>query len=1418
MSLVNSRRGTFPNEDLPPFEKTSIDKNGSTEMANKKKETSKILNSASDVCAKGTTYKKIIFPAQFQKRSLHGEMGNTKASPVHRRSTQMSNRTQVFFCEDNNRGRELDTCGDNTRESVDMRRSRPGRGQTNCNGGSCDEEPLKRDVRVGDSNGGSAEFVIDLSKNNHAHNFATLLFNGLNSKLNESGKSSIGEEKGDDVRAEVDRKHHLFAKGKRSSKEENSYPSREEEKRSGDTQKGGGRLMRRVSSDRKSMTVFRKNCKRDNPPNERCTYEAKGYIPMSNRDSDQEKYKLRNNSIKKTHKNVCFFNAKRKGHNAYDNIPYDQREVMGKAFGKGTPISLSGCSPSANDVSPPGAIPSTSDVSTPGGNPSASDVSTPGGNPSASDVSTSGGNPSASDVSTPGGNPSASDVSTSGGNPSASDVSTPGGNPSASDVSTSGGNPSASDVSTPGGNPSASDVSTSGGNPSASDVSTPGGNPSASDVSTSGGNPSASDVSTPGGNPSASDVSTSGGNPSASDVSTPGGNPSASDVSTSGGNPSASDVSTPGGNPSASDVSTSGGNSSASDISSPAKTEIYDMPVSSNTRKSFFCNNSLKKSLVKKKSNELKTEILFYKNGPLKGYSNKLDRNRYINMQNLCMPIRTNVFVRTRSLTPYSHFNEKKSKTSPLNNGKISRQKSVPMFPTHIYNKPVCTHEILYTYPVQGGGSDGHYGNDRLGDSGHNGNRCSSRHVTSSSPRAAGRRIMDTTAHAGKKKEKKEGNLSDERAYMDRSYMDRCSTEASSKGFDSDSANNEEMYLLNGKIRRLRDRNYALIRENNSLGELSKMYKNECTRLRELFARSREGWGFSPNAKYVNYEKKNLKLEEENEKLRNQMKVLGKALLSSHDISGIKKVLAKQILCLHEENEKYRKEVKELRKSRDINHHILFNLNRTDISADAVDSIFMQTKNAIIEGHQCINVFYLNLRNLIEDFFQKIKFLIVEGDYTKKEKLLYVASLEEIIWENFDEINNTVVKMNDLRKRMKDVKAYILDTNRSDPCCSCKPARVILEEDINHLEEELHKHSILIKNLRKKNLSLCLKDLHTQFSHVEQIEDHPNDTSKRHLKRGNNINYKKSYQMGYQDDQKNSHQKSSAGIMGFLPNEKPCVFSSRMVIDEFKSDQLESRKREDDVITSITDENASVKLKKEGTTLHYNAAKSDHNNLHEKIKLIEEQLHTLNNNINCSFGDDNEEAEQKEKALQKKGPFLVDKLRKNLHDHSKYFNDSDHEKNCETGKQTYSRAGAQEESLKAEGESSPSPSSCSSSSDESQSAPSESVPSERKKWVNRDEVERSKKKMIELLALLKGKNNEGLVENTKSYVSSFGQYQSQNKQNIRKIYNSLKAIKNNIKNTNDDTEKNILALIESQANEIKMFGNCVDNLKSTMAP
>ncbi|ETW30604.1 hypothetical protein PFFCH_01964, partial [Plasmodium falciparum FCH/4] len=124
---------------------------------------------------------------------------------------------------------------------------------------------------------------------------------------------------------------------------------------------------------------------------------------------------------------------------------------------------------------------------------------------------------------------------------------------------------------------------------------------------------------------------------------------------------------------------------------------------------------------------------------------------------------------------------------------------------------------------------------------------------------------------------------------------------------------------------------------------------NECGRLRELLVKENyDKYKVLPICS-IDYEEVNLKLEKENEKLRKQMEALGKTILASDDINSIKKNLAKHIVHLNEENEKYRNEIKLLKKNKDINNQILFTLNKTEISSDMIDSLFMQTKNVIIQ-------------------------------------------------------------------------------------------------------------------------------------------------------------------------------------------------------------------------------------------------------------------------------------------------------------------------------------------------------------------------------------------------------------------------------------------------------------------------------------
>ncbi|EAA15591.1 hypothetical protein [Plasmodium yoelii yoelii] len=655
------------------------------------------------------------------------------------------------------------------------------------------------------------------------------------------------------------------------------------------------------------------------------------------------------------------------------------------------------------------------------------------------------------------------------------------------------------------------------------------------------------------------------------------------------------------------------------------KTEFYNFPKKEPKKKSLLCNIS-EKNDKKNVNPELKAEILIYKN-TLSNPPKNIKNGTYN------IPIKNNVFIRTRSLTPHTYYSKNIKNVSPLKN--INIQKKVPknIKQKIMHPSPICTHEVTYTCPIQN--------NTNF--------------------------------------EKKNDNIPINKLveYCDnKSELNKCSTEASSIESIDYEKSDKQIKNLNQKIKNLQNKVSELTKTNKNLNELSQMYKNECNRMRETVGTYAIDKNYISPKKIINYEKENLKLEKENEKLREQIKVLGKAILSTHDIAGVKKVLAKQIISLNDENEKFKKEIKELKKKENINNQVMFNINKSEVSVDAVDSIFLQTKNVIIEVHQSINVFYLNLRNLIDEFFEKIKFLIVEDEYTKKEKLLYVTSLEEIINENLTEVEQV--------ETLNDGNLIIYETN--------KKANINSEQNFPHNVDKTKEINNVCQVANKKS------------SNKKNEEDNSGLQEKH-------INYN-----SCDEDDNESEEEGS-----FLKNRK---FLVEKLTKKTKKGARHLNKPRD---TSINKKNKKNKkyFKKE-------YEEEDDSDFYEGSK---ENSQDIDSSSNLSKSEDSE---------------------------------------------------------------------------------TDNTLSNKKQWMSDEEVEKSKNKMIELLALLKGKHNEDLVENTENYVKSFGKHKSENEYNIQSIYNNLKAIKNTIKNTDDDTENNILALIESQAAEIKIFGNCIDNLKNTV--
>lgn len=774
----------------------------------------------------------------------------------------------------------------------------------------------------------------------------------------------------------------------------------------------------------------------------------------------------------------------------------------------------------------------------------------------------------------------------------------------------------------------------------------------------------------------------------------------------------------------------------------------------------------------------------------------------------IMLPNTNRIFIRNRSFTPNKNKEtenrQRKKNVSPLKNislGTMNSQQSTN-------NHPVCTHEVSYfsnqtsipsynTVYVKYPDTDSVVTEN---------SSTKDKTKTKESNNRKNRDITETTVQEEEEEEQTKGKTK-EKLSKKNTKLSESSSEGKSKRswgvqtsfppMINENEVTEKMKHMNLKMNELK-------KENGNLSDMTKLYKNECTRLRELLVKNNITNLSLSKIGTEEYEAVNLKLEEENEKLKKQMKSLGKALLNSDDMNGVKQILAQQIVDLQEENEKYRSKIKVLKKNNDVNHQVLFRLNKTDVSADAMDSMFMQTKNIIIQGHESVNVLYLNLRNLIDQLFQKIRTVIKKHEYTDEEKLSYLKNLEDIMKENFEELNEVVLKVNKLRKDMKDIRAKVFDINRGNAYCSCKPARIILEEDIKHLEEELHKHSILLKNLRKTNLALHLQNLsatHGATLEEERKENRTHNKESNFLENLNDNNRTNNTTNNTNNSYNNTLSLESVITTNSYPNAKDGDFSIKHNSSNKKS--------------SMNKQNSSYLSHVYKPFNTFSVSELKQTNLQDKIKVIEEQLNSLNHKMkNETTGNSSEGLTKDTSLVNKMMQQVIRQKNKEKENRKEYKNKPKKTKEEDHTSNESSSVNSEDDEENEDDESSQS--SASTSTDSSSDEESNSTYHEKNKIHSNKEIERSKNKMMQLLSLLNKKGNNSVIENIKYYVNAFGQQKGENQYNLQKVYDNLNIIKNQIKNTDDDTQKNILALIESQANEIKLFSNCVDELKNTI--
>lgn len=204
------------------------------------------------------------------------------------------------------------------------------------------------------------------------------------------------------------------------------------------------------------------------------------------------------------------------------------------------------------------------------------------------------------------------------------------------------------------------------------------------------------------------------------------------------------------------------------------KNEFYNFAKKEPKKKSLLCNSS-EKNDKKNVNPELKAEILIYKN-TLSNPPKNIKNGTYN------IPIKNNVFIRTRSLTPHTYYSKNIKNVSPLKNINIQKNGPKNIKPKIMHTNPICTHEVTYTCPIQ-----------------------NSTHFEKKNDSIPINKLVESC-----------DNKSD---------LNICSTEASSIESIGYEKSDKQIKSLNQKIKNLQNKISELTKTNKNLNELSQMYK-----------------------------------------------------------------------------------------------------------------------------------------------------------------------------------------------------------------------------------------------------------------------------------------------------------------------------------------------------------------------------------------------------------------------------------------------------------------------------------------------------------------------------------------------------------------------------------------------------------------
>ncbi|KAL8438703.1 hypothetical protein Efla_005241 [Eimeria flavescens] len=286
----------------------------------------------------------------------------------------------------------------------------------------------------------------------------------------------------------------------------------------------------------------------------------------------------------------------------------------------------------------------------------------------------------------------------------------------------------------------------------------------------------------------------------------------------------------------------------------------------------------------------------------------------------------------------------------------------------------------------------------------------------------------------------------------------------------------------------LREQNAALLKEKEEL------LRRELAALKRAMEEEASAAAASRKEVPIEHIEQLQALEEENTELRRQLADLGTALCTAGAAKNgltANAVLASQLRTAHADVTKLKTIVRsQLRAAGFAQDGIgqamktvgkggeVFATDPNDITVQqaALDSLLARGKRRVLAAREFVWSAVATLKDLVDQTFERMGRL-VKSDASVRQKIAYVHELHGLVTSQLDPALKAYNDLDGIHSELENLKGVVFDPKRNNPYCPCRPRRMVLEDDLEHVQRQLRETNEALRTVRTQLIKLEMESL-----------------------------------------------------------------------------------------------------------------------------------------------------------------------------------------------------------------------------------------------------------------------------------------------------------------------------------------------------